>query len=89
MKVPALNWGITNEPIACKAYADRMQAVHDDFVYECAGLFINPAFPHLGASPNGLVSCRCCGAGLVEIKCPYTHRLLNPSKIVDDKFYLQ
>jgi len=65
MKVPALNWGITNEPIACKAYAERMQAVHDEFVYERTGLFINPAFPHLGAHhADGSVSCKCYGAGI-------------------------
>jgi len=56
MKVPALNWGITNEPIAC-AYAGKMQVLHDAFLYECAGLLINPAFSHLGAS-----SCYICNA---------------------------
>ena len=83
MRVPALCWGITNEPTACKAYVDKMQALHDEFRYERAGLFINPAFPHLGTSPDGLVSCKCCGEGLVEIKCPYMHRLQDPNKFVD------
>lgn len=27
--------------------------------------------PYLGASPDGLVKCACCGPGLVEIKCPW------------------
>ena len=43
----------------------KMQALHGEFVYEHAGLFINPAFPHLGASLDGLVPFKCCGAGLV------------------------
>ena len=89
MKVPALHWEITNEPVACEAYVHKMQALHDEFTFECVRLFINPAFPHLGASPDGLVSCKCCGDGLVEIKCPYTHRLLDPNEYIDDKFYLQ
>ena len=27
-----------------------------------------------GASPDGIVDCNCCGAGLVEVKCPFTVR---------------
>ena len=63
-----------------------MQALHDEFTFERAGLFINPVFPHLGASPDGFVLCKCCGNGLVEIKCPYTQ---DPNEYIDDKFYLQ
>ena len=25
--------------------------------------------PHLGASPDGLIECKCCGKGCLEIKC--------------------
>ena len=32
----------------------------------------SPVFPFLGASPDGTVSCECCGAGVVEIKCRYS-----------------
>ena len=32
-------------------------------------------YPHLGASPDGIVSCDCCsGSGVVEIKCPFSCR---------------
>ena len=27
-----------------------------------------------GASPDGTVQCSCCGAGLIEVKCPYSVR---------------
>ena len=37
-----------------------------------AGFYVNLSFPHLGASPEGIVSCACCGEGLLEIKCPYS-----------------
>nr|XP_055074611.1 uncharacterized protein LOC129454126 [Misgurnus anguillicaudatus] len=30
--------------------------------------------PHLGASPDGIASCTCCGKVAVEIKCPYKYR---------------
>jgi hypothetical protein len=33
---------------------------------------LNPLYSHIGASPDGFVSCMCCGDGLVEIKCPYS-----------------
>ena len=39
-----------------------------------AGLVLNPKWPHIGASPDGAISCSCCGRGVVEIKCPYCRR---------------
>lgn len=57
MKVPALHWGITNEPKACNEYIERAIEVHEGFCFQPAGLFINTTLPHLGASPDGLVSC--------------------------------
>ncbi len=37
-----------------------------------SGLIINTSYPHMGASPDGLINCDCCGKGVIEIKCPYT-----------------
>jgi len=39
-----------------------------------SGLVINPQWPYIGASPDGIVECDCCGKGVLEIKCPYSHR---------------
>ena len=41
-------------------------------VNDC-GLLINPKWPLIGASPDRLLSCECCGKGTLEIKCPYCH----------------
>ena len=30
--------------------------------------------PCLGASADGIVRCECCGEGVIEIKCPFTHK---------------
>ncbi len=47
---------------------------HEGFEVNDGGLFINPEWGHIGASPDGLVKCNCCMKGVVEIKCPHCHR---------------
>ena len=49
----------------------------------------HPSFPHLGTTPDGLISCKCCGEGLMEIKCPYKHRDKHPHDVYDPQFYLK
>ena len=39
-----------------------------------SGLTLNSDFPYLGASPDGIVNCPCCGVGCLEIKFPSTYR---------------
>ena len=46
-------------------------------------------FPHLGATPDGIVSCECCGKGLIEIKCPFSYKDQHPCEITDPKFYMK
>ena len=41
---------------------------HSTLMVLDTGLVINPEYPHLGASPDGIVFCACCGK---ETKCPY------------------
>ena len=36
-------------------------------------MFINPQWPFIGASPDGIITCECCTKGVLEIKCPYCH----------------
>ena len=47
---------------------------HKDFHLTGAGLYINIENPFLGASPDGFVECKCHGAGVLEIKCPFKFR---------------
>jgi len=79
LKTPALKWGINNEHVARSAYVDYMKNNHESFEISDAGLYINPIAPHLGASPDGMVSCSCCGPGSLEIKCPYSVRETTPT----------
>ena len=88
-KVAAMEWGIRNEARARQEYIDTVQASHTAFKVETTGLHVNPEFPHLGASPDGLVSCSCCGDGLLEIKCPYSKRHTSPIDVHESDFYLK
>lgn len=67
--VAAIQWGIKNESAACEMYVEQVMEAHVNLSYEPAGLYVNPCSPHLGASPDGHISCDCCGEGLIEIKC--------------------
>ena len=78
-KVPAVEWGIDHENEARDAYVKKMKETHQSFEIELAGLYVNPLSPHLGASPDGLVSCLCCGLGVLEITCPFSVRHTVPT----------
>ena len=66
-----------------------MLSVHRNFRLSLSGLHINPAYPHLGASPDGIVSCDCCGEGVVEIKCPYNERECSLQNGVENVDFLE
>jgi len=51
-------------------------ADHGGFSIKECGLVISPKVTFLAASPDGLVSCECCGAGVLEVKCPFKCRTL-------------
>ena len=51
-----------------------MEKLHTKFTVALSGLVVHPEHPHLGASPDGVVSCDCCGLGVLEIKCPFSCR---------------
>ena len=85
--VPAFQWGIDNEPCAQQYFLHNAQHEHFNLRYFPAGLFIN-WYPHLGATPDGIISCDCCGTGIIEIKCPYKYCDSHLPDVHDDTFYL-
>ena len=87
--VPALEWGKNNEEVARKAYSKQQSDSHPGFNCSAMGLVINPKYPHLGASPDGRITCDCCGMGILEIKCPYKYRDCIPTDIDDPAFCIQ
>ena len=74
----SLTWGRNNEGRAREAYREYAQREHMNFKIHSCGLFVDHNSPFLAASPDGLVSCDCCGAGVLEIKCPYTLKDSDP-----------
>ena len=70
----ATRWGCTHEAAAREHFVKVRQESHAGISVVDCGLVINPEWPHLGASPDGIVQCTCCGKGVLEIKCPYCKR---------------
>ncbi len=64
-KSEATEHGIKHEKIARK----KLEEIEGITVQEC-GLYVNPNFPYLGASPDGIIG----DDTVVEIKCPYAGR---------------
>jgi len=44
---------------------------HEDFEIRDAGLYVDASVTYLDASPNGIITCKCHGMGVLKIKCPY------------------
>ena len=55
---------------------------HRDVLIRPAGFKISTLHPFIGASPDGYVSCSCCGTGVIEIKCPFSAKDLSISEAV-------
>uniref|UniRef100_A0A1X7VJ44 YqaJ viral recombinase domain-containing protein n=1 Tax=Amphimedon queenslandica TaxID=400682 RepID=A0A1X7VJ44_AMPQE len=70
----ATAWGIQHEKVARDKYSSYSGLNHVDFKMEECGFFIDVDNPYIGASPDGVVSCVCCGDDVCEIKCPFCHK---------------
>lgn len=85
------DWGCSHERDALKAYKSSMQDLHSNFKVDQCGFFICQENPHLGSTPDSLVSCSCHGLGVVEVKCPYCAKDLSVSEAAkeNDHFCLK
>lgn len=77
------DWGWKNEKLAREEYMKAARKDHENLEVVENGLFINPKWPHIGASPDGIVKCDCCGKRVLEVKCPYSHREDSIEQAVD------
>ena len=55
-------------------YLSASKLKHYEWSIANSGLVINPMWPHIGVSPDGIVSYSCHVVGILEIKYPYCHR---------------
>ncbi|XP_070205985.1 uncharacterized protein [Littorina saxatilis] len=86
----SMQWGIEKEHIALSEYEKMASKRHKHFQLDKCGLFIHAQFPFLGASPDGVRYCSCCGRGCVEVKCPASKASCTISECLEDpKFYLE
>lgn len=75
-KTLATTWGCQHEATARQKYKQKNSLSHENLIVSDSGFFIDPNFPFLGASPDGLVHCTCCGEGICEIKVRYYNLLV-------------
>ena len=45
---------------------------HTNIDLNTSGLVVNPLFPYLCASPDGMIMCTCCVSDVIEFKCPHS-----------------
>ena len=50
-----------------------MRAYHENFSVVDSGLRLNPKWPYMGATPDGVVMCSCHGSGACEIKVAFIY----------------
>ncbi|XP_065068875.1 uncharacterized protein LOC135694115 [Rhopilema esculentum] len=79
----SLSWGKNNEVVARKRYIKKNKGKHKSFSCTTFGLYISAAYPFLGATPDNILSCQCCGLGVLEIKCPWSSRDLDISEYIN------
>ena len=82
---PSTRWGPEHKGRARKAYQIAINQFHESLIISDSGLNIDPRWPYLGASPDGIVYCKCCGRGACEIKCPYAYRNSKIAEAADQK----
>ena len=67
-----IKYGKTHESIARRAYANYMKEKnHTNLKVEETGFIVSLIHPQLGPSPDGIVTCKCCESGCLEIKFPF------------------
>ncbi|XP_078364153.1 uncharacterized protein LOC144648492 isoform X1 [Oculina patagonica] len=71
-------WGHDKEQAAIDLYTKKFHKKHQGLCVKNSGLEVNTSWPHLGASPDGIRYCECCGKRVVEIKSLFSKRNLPP-----------
>ena len=73
----ATKWGCKHEKQGQEMYLAVNKLKHHDLSVAGSGLVINPQWPFIGASPDGIINCTCCGKGVLEINPLRTIRIFS------------
>ena len=86
----ACKYGCDHEDKARKEYALKMHSQHSNFSITESGLIIHTLHPFMGATPDGVVHCECCGTGVIEIKCPFScsEKCIQLNAVENPNFFL-
>jgi hypothetical protein len=87
LSTDAIMYGRRNEIVAKQLFFDMYSHDHINAKMKSCGLSICEQYPFLGASPDAHLSCKCCGKGLIEVKCSYSHRHETPYDVASDPHY--
>ena len=74
LKTLATQWGLSKEAKAREIFLEFASNFHENPRVTESGLIISTDYPFIGASPDGIFTCDCCGTACLGIKCPYTSR---------------
>ena len=75
INTPTILWGKENEGKAIQALTMELMKTHQNVNIGRTGLRLHPTFDFIGASSDGVGRCECHGDFLVEIKCPFKHKV--------------
>ena len=64
-----------------------MLVVHEDLRVSSYGFYVCVKYPYLGVSPDAVVESKCCGKGVVEVKCPLCAREDSLLKVAEENQY--
>ncbi|XP_065929416.1 uncharacterized protein [Magallana gigas] len=85
---PAILYGRERESLARELYDTQCKTDHCKHNVKIPGLLVNPKYPHIAASPDGVVTCDCCRKTLLEIKCPYKYRYCTVDQICRENYHI-
>ena len=77
----ATTWGCEHEKDGLLTYKTNQLPSHEALEISSCGFYISLDHSFLGASPDALVQCDCCGLGVVEVKCHCVLRSLPCKKL--------
>ena len=85
----ATRYGCAHEKDAIEAYKLQITS-HDEVEVFPSGFVVSLQKPFIGASPDAFVECKCCGQGVLEVKCPLCaeHSSLRSASIAVPQFCL-